>query len=448
MTYDVEIRNILEKEILSSLLNNSELFFNKKHALKQDDFFFSEHKLIFSAILKSIDKFNVVNLSTVRESIKNVSKEGLSTNDVITLMSNYKSFRGSLFDKHCEMLFEYNICDELALLANQIKSYKKQNVEDFEGRLNSWKAELSAIGSTINSDVSLQDSIDEAVSVIIDRINNKSSIMGVDAGTEMINDFTSGWLQPDLILLAGRPGMGKSAYVIHNLKKNAFNNESAALFSYEMPKQQIFERIVAAMTGINSKKMLKGDLTSEEFVKVKDAFSRVKQFPVHIIDQPLNLSSLLNKIRYLHSKNKIKIAYIDYVQLIENDIDVTTNDDIRIGGISKRLKLLSMELKIPIVLLSQLSRGVELRKDKKPISSDLRGSGNLEQDADVIGFFYRPSYYDLEVTNLPLSKEQTQYYCQIIFTKGRRIGTKEINLFYNQKINFFDDWKDNHENPF
>lgn len=448
MTYDIEIRDILEKEILSSLLNISELFFTKKHSLTVDNFKVPQHKTIFSAIVKSVENFKAVNLSTVRESVKNISENNFSTNDVITIMSNNRAFKGVSFDKHCEVLFEYNVCDNLSILANEIKSYDKQNVEDFQGRLNSWKSELSSIGSNIELDVSLEDSIDDAISVILDRINNKSPIMGVDSGTEMVNDFTSGWLHPDLIILAGRPGMGKSAYIIHNLKKNAFNGEPAAIFSYEMPSQQILERIVASMTKINSKKLLKGQLTDEEWVVVKQAFEKVKQFPIKINDKPLKLSALLNKIRYLYSKYGIKIVYIDYLQLIDNDLDKTNNDDLRIGGITKRLKLLAMELKIPIILLSQLSRGVELRKDKKPISSDLRGSGNIEQDADVIAFFYRPSFYGLSVEGLSLNKEQLQNFCIIMFTKGRRIGVKEINLFYQKEFNYFDDWSDAKETPY
>lgn len=446
MIYDNENREILEKEILSSLINDSELFFTKKHTLKENHFSNLENKLMFSAVLKSIENFNTVNLSSIRESIKDVSTDGLSTNDVISLMSEYKPFKGKLFDKHCELLFEYNVCDTLLNLSDEINSTDKSNVEDFSSMLDIWKTQLNELNLDNDETMTLSESTKSTIQSIIDRMNNKELVLGVTSGTPNINDFTCGWLHPDLILMAGRPGMGKSAYAIHNSLQNGFKNEPSAFFSYEMPNQQILERMAASITKVNSKKMLKGQLSNEEFNKVENALEKISTLPIHLIDKPLPLSKLLNKIRYLVLKHGVKVVYIDYVQLIPNDLDKSNNDEKLIGGISGRLKLLCMELKIPIVLLSQLSRAVESRSGvKKPTLSDLRGSGSLEQDADIVNFFYRPSYYNTKMKGYLNDGDNL---CLMIMAKGRRIGTYEFELFYQLKYNYFKDWDNNHENIF
>ena len=442
MIYDLEIRNILEKEILSSLLNNSELFFTKKHSISTDNFNQPQHKLIYSAILKSIDEFNTVSLITVRQSVKSLSEGELSTSDVISLMGTYKTLKGKMFDKHCELLFQYNVSDTIAVIASEMKAIKKENIEDFESKINSWKAQLNSLGQDLIADISLQDSVDETIQSILSKINNDEVVMGVSSGTRDLNEFTSGWLQPDLIVLAARPGMGKSAFAIFNCKENAIKKDPTAFVSYEMPSSQILERMAASMVKVNSKKMLKGELSSEEWLKVEKALLHLKTLPLYLIDKPLPLSKLLNHIRYLVFKNGVKIVYIDYVQLIPNDLDKTFNEDIRIGGISRRLKLLALELGIPIVLLSQLSRAVESRTGvKRPVMSDLRGSGSLEQDADVIGFFYRPDYYK---TSMKGYLNDGNNLCQFFIAKGRRIGTNDFDLFYRLKYNYFEDWDNEH----
>jgi len=446
MRYDIELRKSLEEQILSSLINNSKLYFTKKHALSSDIFKTYNHKLIYSAIVKAADDFKSVDLTSIGQSIKNIGDNKISTQDIISIISQSENYKGKRFDVMCEKLYEYNDSDRITDLANKIINSDKENLKDFSLFVNNCKIDMTKVGDSLDiSGVSLQQSVDDTINAIMARMKSTSNFNGVNTGIDSLNDFTNGWLYPDLVLLAGRPAMGKTAFAIANAGVIALNGDSCAFYSYEMPSSQLLERIAADMTKINSKKMLVGDLSESEFRMVNEALVRIKETNLIIKDEPLSLSKLINSIRYEYLKNNIKIAFIDYAQLVPNDmVGSNSNDEAKIGGISQALKRLALEIKIPIILLSQLSRAVESRPTKIPRLSDLRGSGSLEQDADIIMMFFRPAYYNIPMVGYFNNGKNL---CRGLIVKGRRIGVTELDFWYNLKTNSFKNWN-NEESPY
>lgn len=443
MIYDPSARDALEEQILSSLINYSYLFFNKKHPLKEEHFNGEIHRSIYKAIELSANKFGKVDLTTVTQTISDISSNGLTSKDIITILSNSSQYSSSEFESLCDQLFEYFTCDRVLDLANEIVTFKKKDADDFKTKIANWQSQFSSVNDSFTeNDLDMAKSILETIEIIKKRMNSQDSLSGLDTSIPALNDFTSGWMQPDLIILAGRPGMGKSAVAIQTVLNLALRNIPAVFYSYEMPQSQVLLRSSANLTGINSKKMIKPKaLSPVEFDNIENALKRIEDSPFYVYSTTMPLSKLISNIRYNAKKNGIKLAVIDYLQLVNNDmVPENATENIKVGGISKALKQLAIELKIPIIALSQLSRSVETRGgDKKPKLADLRDSGSIEQDADIVMFCWRPEYYNIEVQT---SLGNCIGFMEIIIAKGRNIGITNIPTYYDVRINKIMDWGD------
>ena len=259
--------------------------------------------------------------------------------------------------------------------------------------------------------------------------HDTGELTGVDTGFPTLNNITGGWQKPDLIIVAGRPGMGKTTFAMQVAKNNAERNNPIAVFSLEMEDQQIMKLLIASETNIPVEYMRTGNISDQEYHEIQKATDTVGRLPIYIDDTARSLNQLKQRARMLVRKKGVKAIYIDYLQLINIISEkLSTND--RVSKISRELKSLAMELKVPIICLSQLSRSVETRGgDKRPMLSDLRDSGAIEQDADMVVFAYRPSYYGLE------SDFDSTDKTEIIISKYRhgRLGTIEC-IFENGEV--------------
>jgi len=439
MNYNHQLRHNLENQIISSLLNENDLYFSTLISLKTNHFKNQVNKSIYLAIQQSAEKFKEVDLNTVSQFLVETSSE-VSIQDVIRKLSDSSSYKSVQYDNLAKALLEYSACDTLTEIASGILGSNKQEIDDIPLYLQYVKEELNEV-STIDiikaKDISEQ--VDEAIDDIHLRMMSDDAVIGLPTSIPCLDDFTSGWLAPDLIIVAATPGSGKTAFAIHSHLNIGIQGGVSSYYSYEVTVSQLLERQFAILSQINSKKFLKGDLNYEEFDILKRASSRVKETLNHHFSEQLSLSKLISSIRYNKIKHDTDIVFIDYCQLIDNDIEArnSSKTDL-IGGISTRLKQLAIELKMPIVLLSQLSREVIKRPDKKPINSDLRGSGSLEQDADIILFLHRPELYsDIGVEGFANNGKDL---CQGFITKGRKIGTGEFNFHYDVRTNVFKDW--------
>jgi replicative DNA helicase len=282
--------------------------------------------------------------------------------------------------------------------------------------------------------------ISKAIEEIETASNQVDGLSGVPSGFTALDRITGGWQKSDLLILAARPGMGKTAFVVSMAKNAAVQfKKPVAIFSLEMSSLQLVKRLISSETEISQDKILKGNLENHEFVQLNERIKSLAVAPLYIDDTPaLSIFELRAKARRLKENQKVEMIIIDYLQLMSGGPDGKGNREQEISTISRGLKSLAKELEIPIIALSQLSRQVENRPggSKRPQLSDLRESGAIEQDADMVMFIYRPEYYGLEVDE---ENQPTKGRGELIIAKNRHGALETVKLrFLGQFAKFAD----------
>jgi replicative DNA helicase len=303
------------------------------------------------------------------------------------------------------LLYHIRILQEEALRRNLIRIGTKATSKSLEPDqdifelFNETQNDLdSAIRKVINYETQAVGSIhDEIISKSIEMLKSGSR-SGLETGLRLLDNLTNGWQNSDLIILAGRPGMGKTAFAVSMcIHPSIEKKEPIAIFSLEMSNEQLVSRMQSFLSGVNVSKIVKKQLSIDEINQISTSASSLKDAPIFIDDTPnISLIDLKGKARKLKKEHGIKLLVIDYLQLMRSGMKSNSREQ-EIAEISRGLKSLAKELNIPVVALSQLSRSVEQRSgDKKPMLQDLRESGQIEQDADMVAFCYRPEYYGIE----------------------------------------------------
>jgi len=272
--------------------------------------------------------------------------------------------------------------------------------------------------------------VEEATDRYEELSKRPGTITGLSSGFFMIDYILCGFQPSDLIVLAAKPSMGKTALALNMAGNMGKAGDPVVIFSLEMSKEQLIDRQTAGESGVNSQKFRSGKFDKEDWQKIQNVQSKIYQWPVYIDDSAaLHYREIHRRAWQLKKKHGIKAIFVDHLQLVRGDKAPTR--DREIGSITAGLKATAKELKIPVILLSQLSRKVEGRSEKRPILSDLRDSGNIEQDADVVMFIYRPAQYKDE--------EEYEGQTEINVSKQRNGPTGIINLKWNEKVTrFFD----------
>ncbi len=283
---------------------------------------------------------------------------------------------------------------------------------------------------------SIQEVITSAQSKLEKLSVSNGEITGLITGFDEIDELTNGLHESELIIVAARPAMGKTAFAL-NLATNVSikNDKTVAIFNMEMPAEQLANRMFAAEGQIEGYKLSSGNLLKSDWNKLDEAISRLSDSKIYIDDTPgMTISEIKAKCRRLAATEEdLGLVVIDYLQLISGSAKYAGNRQQEIAEISRSLKTLAMELKIPIVALAQLSRSVEAREDKRPLLSDLRESGSIEQDADIVAFLYRDDYYTKKVEYQDGSSKS-----EFIVAKHRNGATKTIPLLFRKAISKFE----------
>ena len=408
-----------EQAALGCIINYKSQLALAEDVLKDDDFYWDKHKRIFSTIKALSRKDMNIDLITLLNELKvsdSIDKCGgvsyiteLATNTVFS--SNVESYVKIIKDKSDSR----NLIRAGRELIS--KSYEESEVESIIFTVE------DKIYKVINSKES-EDILDmgQSVEKVLTRIENNycngGKILGNTTGFKEIDNTISGLQKGDFIIVAARPSMGKTAFAL-NIGQHASKGASVGIFSLEMTTEQLMERLISSRSLVEFGKIKTGKLDEAEFRKITDAANVLAKRKIFIDDKSTNLSDIKAKCRNLKIKEGLDVVIIDYLQLIEIS-DKTNSREQEIAKISRELKKLAKKLEITIVALSQLSRAPEQRTDHKPILSDLRESGSIEQDADVIFMLYRDEYYNKE------SEEKN--IAEVIINKNRNGETKTIKL--------------------
>ena len=468
-----ELPNNLESEqvLLGTLLNNNHYINEISDYLESEHFYEPIHKTIYSAILKFVEKGLIANPITLKNYLKiDSSFEELGIDKFQYLVSLTSSAQSIInINSYAKIIYESALKRELIYIGENVVNMSYDNHElSAENLIEDVEHKLFTLASRGNSDSRINDIKSSVLSALnmIDKAKKKiGGTSGVNTGYYKMNEITGGLQSSDLIIIAGRPSMGKTALAVNiavnvaeffsneNKKNNEEKIESVGLFSLEMSSEQIANRILSIKTGINAGNIRTGNIKTEEFKKLVQESTHISELPIYIDDTPaLNISALRTRARRMKRKYNIGLLVVDYLQLMKGNLMKENNRVQEIGEISQGLKAIAKELNIPVIAASQLSRAVETREDKRPQLSDLRESGNIEQDADIVMFIYREEYYLNK--NIPLDpkknlewqekNEKVKNLAQIIIAKHRNGPVGKFELRYDLKTTAFDNMDKTH----
>ncbi|MFN3756328.1 MAG: replicative DNA helicase [Flavobacterium sp.] len=437
----------LEEAVLGAMMIDRKGVDEVIDILNPDAFYKDAHRLIFEAIIQLFNETQPIDLLTVSAQLKRNAKLDLVGGDFYLIQLTQKITSSAHIEYHSRIILQKFIQRSLIKVSSEIIEDSYDETTDVFDLLDKAESKLYEItqGNIKRSSETAQSLVVQAKKRI-EEIANKEGLSGIPTGFHKLDRVTSGWQPSDLIIIAARPGMGKTAFVLSMARNVAIQfQQPVALFSLEMSSVQLITRLISSETGLSSEKLRTGKLEKHEWeqlsVKVKD----LEKAPLYIDDTPsLSIFDLRAKARRLSSQHGIKVIIVDYLQLMTagNSSKGGGNREQEISTISRNLKALAKELEVPVIALSQLSRAVETRgSSKRPLLSDLRESGAIEQDADIVSFIYRPEYYKLDQWD---DEEQspTEGQAEFIIAKHRNGSLENIRLKFEGHLGKFDNLDD------
>jgi replicative DNA helicase len=437
----------LEQAVLGALMIDNDALSNSIELLKPESFYQTEHQKVFSALedlfnnTQPVDILTVTNLLKQKGDLKDVGGAAF----VSKLTERVAS--AANIETHARIIAQKFIQRELIRISSSTIKDAYDDTTDVFDLLNAAEQGLFEIseGNIRKNYDKMSTLIRQALEQIEEIKNKEDGLSGIPSGFADLDRVTSGWQKSDLVILAARPGMGKTAFVLSMARNTAVQfNKPVAVFSLEMSSVQLVNRLISSESGIPAEKLRKGNLEDHEWIQLNQQITSLSEAPLFIDDTPaLTVFELRAKCRRLVRNNGVEMVIIDYLQLMHaGNSNKSGNREQEISTISRSLKSIAKELNIPIIALSQLSRAVETRGgDKRPMLSDLRESGAIEQDADIVCFIYRPDYYGF--TEWPDTSPGQDPDCQgqgeIIIAKHRNGSLENIRLRFISHLAKFTD---------
>ena len=393
-----------EKAVLGALLtdgsSSGEAVDLVTSIVDRDDFYRDTHRIIYDAILNLVKSNKTVDFITLSEELERRKK--LDTVGGIAYITSLANESVSYnVEEHAKIISEKAQLRRLIDAGNKIVGMTYAGEDEPTAILNKAEQMVLDVSGQTQSESSFAP-IGEVVLSNLDKLNalqqHDGAITGVPTGFKDVDHIFNGLQKSDLILVAARPAMGKTAFTL-NIAQNVtmLYDKTVAFFSLEMGKEQLVGRILSSVAGVSSEKLRRANMDPADWEKVIAAADRMSKSKLFIDDTPgLTVQDMRSKLRRLKVEHGLDLVIVDYIQLMQgrNSGKGSENRQQEVSEISRNLKLIAREFNVPVIALSQLSRSVESRPDKRPVLSDLRESGSLEQDADIVIFLYRDKYYD------------------------------------------------------
>ena len=435
----------IEETVLGALMLEKDALTTVIDILKPQSFYDDRHAKIYEAIVQLFNKSEPVDIMTVTAQLrKNGTLEiAGGAYHIANLTTRVNS--AANIEYHARIITEQAIKRDLIRISAKIQEDAFEDTEDVFELLDRTEQALFEISeSNIKKNYAgMQQLMHEAIMEIEARKEHKDGLTGVPSGFTELDRVTAGWQASDLVIIAARPAMGKTAFVVSAMRNAAVEfGEAVAIFSLEMSSIQLVNRLISAEAELESEKIKKGNLADHEWEQLVHKTARLTEAPIFIDDTPgLSILELRAKCRRLKAQHDIKMIIIDYLQLMSGDSSKSGggpgNREQEIASISRALKGIAKELNVPVIALSQLSRAVETRGgDKRPQLSDLRESGSIEQDADMVMFLYRPEYYDITEDEDGLPTAGTG---EVIIAKHRNGSLENVKLKFIGRFTKFAD---------
>lgn len=424
-----------EKSLLGALLLSDSAFPNVLEILKAEDFYDPRHIDIFRGMTSLYEHHKPIDLVSLSSELKNQKTlKNIGGSPYLTELTNFVP-TSSHVDTYADLVAQAALRRRLIRAGSDIASAAydgSTKIEDLVGKAEKNLFEVS--DKTIKSEyVALEDLLIDAYDRIEDLHKNKGALRGLKTGFRDLDRKTAGLQKGDLIIIGARPAMGKTTFaqnLAYNVATRNGGQKGVLFFSMEMANNEIVDRMISDISGIDNWKIRTGNVTDEDFAKIGDALSDMNEVPLYIDDtSSMTILELRNKARRAAHDHNIGMIIVDYLQLLQGSDRYAGNRVMEVSDISRGLKTLARELEIPVVALAQLSRNVTGRDDPHPVLSDLRDSGSIEQDADLVMFLHRVDYYhmnepDYQKTNIT----------ELIISKHRHGPVGVIELYFHPEL--------------
>lgn len=440
----------IEEAVLGAVMLEKDAIIEVLDILIAESFYKENHQKIFQAIVDLSMREKAIDLYTVTEELRNREQLDEIGGPLYLAQLTSKVASAAHIEYHARIVAQKYIQRELINVSSDIQEKAFDNTQDVDDLLDFSEAELFKIaeGNIRKKSAKINSVIHEAIRQIEEAGKNEGNLSGVPSGFTKIDRITSGWQRSDLVIIAARPSMGKTAFVLSMARNMAVeHHKSAAIFSLEMSAVQLVNRLIVSETQLPSEKIRTGKLADFEWEQLEYKIKKLEEAPIFIDDTPgISIFELRAKCRRLKRQYDVEVIIIDYLQLMTGTPETKGNREQEVSTISRALKGIAKELDVPIIALSQLNRSVEMRSgDKRPQLSDLRESGAIEQDADMVLFIHRPEKYgfteDEEGNSLVGMAD-------IIIAKHRNGALGDVRLKFQDKFAKFTDLEDPTIAPF
>ena len=413
-----------EQAVIGSMLTDSDAVSSSIEVLKEEDFYREDNRIIYSAMLNLYNRAEPIDLITLKSELESMGKfEKVGGYEYLSALPDKVPTTANVV-KYIKIVEEKSTLRNLIKTANEIIEMGYDPTEEIEDVMECAEKKIFNIMQDKNQKgyEAIKDILVDSFTELEELYNRKGHITGVPTGFADLDYRLAGLHGSELILVAARPAMGKSAFAL-NIATNAAlrGNTPVAVFSLEMSSKQMTNRILCSEAMVDSNKVKTGKLEDEDWSKLAEAIGPLSETGIYIDDTPgISIMEIRARCRKLKLEKHIGLIVIDYLQLIQGSNKRNGSREQEISEISRSLKILAKELEVPVIALSQLSREAEKRQDHRPMLSDLRESGAIEQDADIVMFLYRDDYYDKE------SKKQNVAEVIIAKNRGGSTGTVEL----------------------